>query len=284
MKIIISTKLFALLFSLALSLSTSKSMKKGPTPNDYKKKIKSMVHSTMNYTEFHSKLNSILATSDKVAFKKAIKLLVDDNKVESVTKLILVTELRPTQDEIGMNESLKYPLEDKASAEKYLKCGKDGVTVKQEIITAGGKFIIDGHHRWSQVYALNPLCKIKAIDLVNLSEPIAALKAAQLAIAVDSDKLPVSVANGVNLLDSRVKEVDVKTQIINLIKDDVLEVFNKVKGLKTKVAVADFIWGNILKMRTSNNHVEGAPNRSLMPQTNNNTVTNVMNVDKISKN
>ena len=237
----------------------------------------------MNYADFHKELNSILASSDKVAFKQAIRDLVAANKVTSTPKLIRVTDLKPTQDEIGMNESLKYPLQDKASAEKYLNCGKEGVTVVNPIITAGGKFIVDGHHRWSQVYALNPECKIKAIDLVNLSQPIAALKAAQLAIAVKADSLPVSVANGVNLLDGKVKKDDVKAEIIKLIKDDVLKVFNKVKGLKTKEAVADFIWGNILKMRTSNNHVAGAPNRSLMPQTDDKTVANVMNVDKIYK-
>ena len=283
MKLNISIQLFALLFLLALSLSTSKSMKKSPPPNDYKKKIKSMVNSTMNYADFHKELNSILASSDKVAFKQAIRDFVASNKVTSTPKLIRVTDLKPTQNQILMNESIKLPLQDEATAENYLNCGTDGVTVVNPIITAGGKFIVDGHHRWSQVYALNPECKIKAIDLVNLSEPIAALKAAQLAIAVNANSLPVSAANGVNILGNALTESEYKSQILKMMNYGVWLVFRKVKGFKTKEEVSNYIWGNILMMRTKNNHVAGAPNRSLMPQTDDKTVANVMNVDKIYK-
>lgn len=260
-------------------------MKKGLAPKD---KIKSLVKK--DYPDFIKELNSTLLTAskeDRDAFKKTINDLVTANKVNYKPVDIPVSALKPTQDEIGMNESLKYVLENKDVAKNYLTCGDKGVLVVREILTTGGKLIIDGHHRWSQVYAINPACKIKAKDLEGYKDEkdaIPALKAAQLGIAANekTDKLPSSSAKGVNLLDSKVTAATVKDEIKKIIKDDVLAVFAE-KKLDTKDKVADYIWGNIEKMRTNNNHVAGAPNRNLMPQTDAESVNKIMDISKIAK-
>ena len=81
-------------------------------------------------------------------------------KMSSSTVGIPVQQLFPTQSEIGLDNSLKFPL--KSDCSKYFT--GDTVTIVSPIITYRKTYVIDGHHRWSQLYMVNPDAKISAIN------------------------------------------------------------------------------------------------------------------------
>jgi len=215
-----------------------------------------------SYPAFVQKLGSSIQDPKFIA---AIKSLKQDNPIEFSEISPTVGNLRPTQNEIDVDKSLKFPLTNAASAAPILKGGTIKVAGKLIITAGGGKYIVDGHHRWSQVCALNPEAKIAALDLSDIKDPMAALKSTQLGIAADIGKVPVAKVEGSNLLvmgkDALVAYVE-KT-----ITPEVIEVFKKAgKGDNAK-AIGEFIWTNVEKMQQDNQPVSGAPGRGIMPQT-----------------
>jgi hypothetical protein len=199
-------------------------------------------------------------------FQTAIKSLSDQHPLNFRTVAPKVSDLKPTQNEIDVDKSLKFPLTNPESARICLKGGLIAVAGKRIITGGGGKFIIDGHHRWSQVCALNPEAKISAIDLSDIKDPMKALKATQLGIAADLGKIETQSVEGQNLL--KMSKDALISYVAKTIKvPEVLEVFKKAGKGDSPEAVGQFIWTNVDKMQKSNQPVSGAPERGLMPQT-----------------
>tara|TARA_Y100000034_G_C6859077_1_gene390764 strand:- start:289 stop:1281 length:993 start_codon:yes stop_codon:yes gene_type:complete len=126
----------------------------------------------------------------------------DDDRFGFSAGPIPVAKLKPTQNEIDINKSLAYPLV-KDPAQFIEKVSSNGpFTVVEPIVTFNGEYIIDGHHRWSTVYACNKNASIEAINLtLEGLEPLVALKAVQMAIGLDKGSIPVQKVEGTNLLD-----------------------------------------------------------------------------------
>ena len=91
----------------------------------------------------------------------------DDEKVTIEKGSATAGSLEPTQSEIGTGQSLddqminKYEALDKALAGTNL--GPDGGA---PILTFNNKYILDGHHRWSQFKATNPGGSIETANIV----------------------------------------------------------------------------------------------------------------------
>ena len=107
-------------------------------------------------------------------------------KMSSSPTAIPVTQLLPSQSEIGLDNSLSYPLKQDCS-----KLFNSPVTIVAPIVTYRKTFIIDGHHRWSQLYMINPKATVSAINF-NYSEssPYRALRNFQGAVAVANKEVP----------------------------------------------------------------------------------------------
>ena len=200
-----------------------------------------------DYTTFVQKLGQNI---NDPKFKEAIKTAADKDPIKTSDIDAPVKNLKPSQNEIDVDKSLKYPLTDTTSAESLLKGGTVAIAGKKIVTGGGGKFIVDGHHRWSQAYVINPDIKISALDISNITNPIDGLKSTQLGIAADIGKVPVASVQGSNLL--KMGEKELKAYVIKTITDEVLEVFKKYKKGDTKEAVADFIWNNVKQMQTNN--------------------------------
>jgi hypothetical protein len=198
-------------------------------------------------------------------FKEAIKSLSDKYPINFKTVNPIVGELKPTQNEIDVDKSLKFPLSSAESAEVCLKGAVIAVAGKRIITSGEGKYIIDGHHRWSQVCAINPNAKIAAIDLTDIKDPFNALKATQLGIAADLGKVPVAEVKGTNLIT--IGRDDLVAYVEKNIKPEVIEVFKKYKKGNDAKSIGEFIWTNVEKMQKDNKPVSGAPKRGIMPQT-----------------
>ena len=119
----------------------------------------------------------------------------NDEKIPVKTIPIPVKDLLPTQSQIGLKDSIgflafKNPDGAKASLGGVADFGGGMV------LTADGKYILDGHHRWSQVYMINPDASIPALDLtLNLKNGTEMLKVIQLAIAATYKKILMKSAD-----------------------------------------------------------------------------------------
>ena len=75
----------------------------------------------------------------------------EDEKVTYQTTTLPVKSLKPTQNEIGFDQSIKNILTDQYGSLKSILAGN--ANVGGPIVTYNSQYVIDGHHRWSQVYA-----------------------------------------------------------------------------------------------------------------------------------
>jgi len=199
--------------------------------------------------------------------------LPDDEK-RQVTPVSLpvayaVLELLPTQNEVDMNQSLKYPLQDPVSLDLYLK-GGDIRHPRGLIITGGdGRYVLNGHHRWSTIYTINPQARILSVDIGMGETPQEYLKATQIAVGANLGFLPVAtVTEGYNLFD--VEEGVFREYVSATINEKtetsqaVMDLFARY-GYADMTAVQDYLWGNVLQLR-ANNHPAVDVKRDYMPQ------------------
>lgn len=222
----------------------------------------------MPYSEFVVKYNEF---SNDEKLKALMKYgredgLLKDEVVKFKIRSIAVKYLIPTQNEIDIKQSLKYSL---GFPEKTEDClvGKDIKVAGKMIVSAEGKYIIDGHHRWSSVYCLNPDATVVCLDMSHPNfSPMDYLKVTQMAIAADKGRLPVNVVEGTNLLT--VEEEELKDFArVNLSVDSLQLMTRMRQQIDTEQDAVNFVWQNTVQMQQSNQPVEGAPKRSFMPQT-----------------
>jgi len=234
------------------------------------------------YEDFVAKLGSNI--SDPKIQAILMKGKEDGQPTDEVINLsdidIPVQKLQPTQNEIALDKSLIYPLTDVKSAEVCLKGGAVAIAGKR-IITANGIYIVDGHHRWSQLYAMNKDASIAATNMTSaiIKQPLDFLKVTQAAIAADLKKVPTASAKGsINLIT--ISEDQLKTFVKKTITKDVMKVFVKYGKVKVKSnkdadnlsnsnleQAANYIWSNVQSMQSTSKPVSGAPKRDSMPQT-----------------
>ena len=171
--------------------------------------------------------------------------------------------LKPTQNEIGAEESLKNILTDQyGSLDGFLK---GNASFPDPIITYNGKFVLDGHHRWSQVYAANPNAKIQAINVVGKIDPKDILKAVHTAIAVDAGETKTISANlkAGNLLEFTPDKV--KKYVADELTEKARFVWSE-NGVESDSAIANRIAFNVKTMLAKSKPEEWAPSRDSMPQ------------------
>ena len=164
--------------------------------------------------------------------------------------------LVPTQNEIGTNETLRYIIEGK----DIDVCFEKSTIVKKPIVTFQGTFIVDGHHRWSQIFVTNPDANIVCIDITGNLSPLSMLKAVQCTIGSNTGKLIRKNIQGQNLYD--VSEKEISEYLEKNLSESVLENLemyyeNPIESL-TK---------NVIQMQRNNTPILNAPDRGEMPQT-----------------
>lgn len=178
------------------------------------------------------------------------------------------TDLIPTQNNISLSKSLKMIKDDVNWSLKIINTPKQAF--KDPTIIYAGKYIIDGHHRWSKAYALNGgECEIAVINFPAIEGVTVAdmLKATQLAIITTNPDAPL--INGVgddNMLSSSKEEVEKYVEPI--ISEEVVNALVEKGRGSNKEEVVDKIGDNIVNgMQKTSQPVSGASDREYMPQT-----------------
>ena len=193
----------------------------------------------------------------------------NDDKLPYTQTSVKVGGLIPTQNEIDFNKSVLHILDDQFGSLSSILNGK--ANVGNPIVTYNGKWIIDGHHRWSQVLAANPNAKMDALDIKGNLPPEDILKAVHGAIAATTDKVPsASVGEGsMNVLSA--SDDAVRANLEKLINDpsnfpSKAEALWREKGFDSKEKIVNYIANNLKSIRQQG-HIQKAPGRISMPQT-----------------
>lgn len=227
---------------------------------------------TLSTKELYDELISMLKGKDYDDSVEMIDDLIKDPKLKTVLGLgfggdladthlkltekdIPVRALMPSQSEIGFDETLKYIKQGKGID----TCFEKSVVIKRPVVTFNGTFIIDGHHRWSQIYVTNPKAMMKCIDVSGALSPIQMLKAMQATIGSNIGDLNLKKAQGKNLLKSSKGEIEKYFKDISetAVKDLSKHYKNPVENLVD----------NALSLANNNPPLLNAPDRDKMPQT-----------------
>ena len=224
----------------------------------------------------------------------------DDDKFTVTSVTVTCRDLQPTQNEVVMSKSLEFPLTHPSDFIKYrastgpFKVGPPG---NDAIIVFGGKYVIDGHHRWSALYCCNPDAQLYAFNISKASEKDATdvLKAAQAAIMAKLGAVPANKGGGRNLFQTTVNEV--KKYIASIISNNEklikiytqylkeqgapagVNEFKQMAGALGKAGVfssssnavvdglTSIIWPNIEVLKSESPPISRATPRPAMPQT-----------------
>lgn len=251
--------------------------------------------SKLDYASFISKLGEL---SNDPKLKAAIDSgLVDDNNVDdkfefSVPTPIAVRGCKPTQNEVVMSKSLGFPLalSPKEQVDEMLKSNKnspytmvkDGNPIYIVVFNSGGvNYVIDGHHRWSQVYACNPDAYLVSLVMTskNVNDAKDVLKAVQLSIlkvvqdtaSPENVVLPKAEGTGGKANENlfTCPEDVLKQYVIDNSKETFLTSAKESGHIKEadKSLAVEYIWNNVKDLRENSQPVKDDPNRELMPQT-----------------
>lgn len=169
-------------------------------------------------------------------------------------------KLRPTQSEIGLDNSLKFPL--KSDCSKYFQ---DPVTIVAPIITYNNNYVIDGHHRWSQINVINPEAQVAAIDFGYNLRPGEVLRTFQGAVAIANKDVPSQVSRVNNIYD--MSESEIRKYIEDNIQPICTESLIKVGVADDEEGVINYILKNCIALQHNNRPDSNAPEREYMPQT-----------------
>ena len=203
-----------------------------------------------------------------------------------------VGKLLPSQNEISLSSSLAFPLTDPDSLRTAFNGGNVSVAGRQILTSADGQYIVDGHHRWSQLFLINPYANIGAADIGYVPNPKQALAQTQVALAAQTGWLEETTAGNDNLFT--LDEASFNTQVAAIIdngvkagqptKPAVFAVFTEFLDLdgqtdeQKMVSIQNYLWSNVILMRNQNFYITGAPVRDVMPQTSRSTFTPVLDL------
>ena len=183
-----------------------------------------------------------------------------------------VKKLLPTQSEICLDSSVKVPLKYPELIKNFY--AKGPITLFTPLVTFNGNYVIDGHHRWSQLFMFNPTAKMNCWDYSADISPIQMLKITQGAIAAyiakqsgDEDKeIPVSHGQGINIYKATDK--DIKDYIDEKMGDEAQsEILKYNPNLKSREDILSFLTDNALEIAADHPSIANAPDRDLMPKT-----------------
>jgi hypothetical protein len=138
-----------------------------------------------------------------------------DEKIGFSSDTPACTKMYPTQAEIGFSNSLddlvfdKYNQIDNAFSSPAVMASPDGA-IPVLCASIGGKiYILDGHHRWSLCFMINPEATMKCdiMEAPSGMDEEGALKVMQTAIAAKAGKVATKPFDGKDLMATSTNEV-----------------------------------------------------------------------------
>jgi len=205
----------------------------------------------------------------------------NDDKLPYSKTSIKANKLTPTQKEIGFDQSVMGVITDKFDSLQGIIKGNPDLG-PNPIIIYDGKWIIDGHHRWSSAFAVNPQASLEVYNIAKKPgfEPDDILKAVHTSIAVDRGKVPSSDPEGENILTSLNLD-DVKEKVKNL-TSKARDIWYKNFDYDNDDQIANHLYKN-LSILVKRGYMSGGPGRKDMPQTDADKTPSKTKLDPLAK-
>jgi len=196
---------------------------------------------------------------DKIAASGQTDGQPQDEKISVTSGAVKASNLTATQAEIGFGNSLADQVQNKYDATKTA-LGLNGSPIVMSsksgpvpILVYNGKYILDGHHRWSQIMMVNPDgdVKVDSIQGPGIENEEEALKAMQFAIAATADKVVTKPFEGENLMSASPDQV--AQFVMKNVTDEVLQLLfaaGKIDKADKSLA-ANYIAGNLPVIKKS---------------------------------
>ena len=214
-----------------------------------------------------------------------------DDAVSIKPVTVKCSDLRPTQSEVVFSKSIPFALQRPKIFMQYFKSDgpfKVGPPGNDAIVVLNGKYVLDGHHRWSSLYCVNPNAEMYAFNIQLPVSPINALKLMQASIKAYAGQVPSNKGGGVNLF--AIDEGTLKQQVYNLITPQIANQYiqlglvgqagnlggagREVEGGREDKRIQEvasrllqIYTKNVGTMQSRNKPVGGASSREAMPQT-----------------
>ena len=205
----------------------------------------------------------------------------NDDKLPYSETSIKANKLTPTQKEIGFDQSIEGVLTDKFDSLQGIIDGNPDLG-PNPIITYDGKWIIDGHHRWSSAFAVNPQASLEVYNITKKPgfEPEDILKAVHTSIAVDRGKVPSSNPEGDNILTSLSLD-DIKEKVKKL-TPKTRDIWYKNFDYDNDDQIANHLYKNLSTL-VARGYMVGGPGRKDMPQTDADDTPSKTKLDPLEK-
>ena len=182
-----------------------------------------------------------------------------DEQAKVAPATVKCSDLVATQAEIGFGNSLADQVQNKYDATKTA-LGLNGTPIVMSsasgpvpILVYNGKFILGGHHRWSQIMMVNPSGVVKVDNLTGpaIDDEEEALKVMQFAIAATADKVVTKPFKGENLMQATPEQV--YNFVLKNVTDEVLQLLVQAKKIAKpdKTLAAKYIAGNLPVIKKS---------------------------------
>lgn len=216
-----------------------------------------------SYPDYVEKLNEMVKDpKSKALIDDAFGGDLGDMKLKMTIQDISAAALMPTQNEIDVSKSLSYAMKPNADCSAMFK---EPITLKIPLVTYNGTFIIDGHHRWSQIACYNPEGRMKCMNFQGNASPIQILKAVQGCIAAAEGEVPSNKVTGTNIYDMSRK--DAERFFEENLTDAVYENLSKYIECQDRNDLVSILVDNVMTLQTDHPLMKYAPERGVMPQT-----------------
>jgi hypothetical protein len=238
-------------------------------PTDQKSDIKVKDMLSLPYEEFVKKLKENAKDPKVQAFLNLGKK--DGVPSDEVIKVnenasFPCNQLLPTQSQIGLADSLGWLAKNNPKGADKLIKGDTSTFNENRVLTANGKYILDGHHRWSQVTLFNPEANIPCIDLTipGLND-IQLLRVIQMAIAATYKDIYMKKADAETDIfsDEKMSEEKIREKLPQLMGEEMMGVCKKAWGCDEK-EVIEKMTKNAMFIKSKK--PANAPEREFMPQ------------------
>ena len=190
----------------------------------------------------HKDMHDYIETLNNMLDDPKAKLLLEDGfggdlgdtTLKYSIEEIPVRNLRPTQSEIDVDKSIKYSFTKPETVDMIMANNSKCVEINNSpIVTFRKNYVIDGHHRWSQVYSINPNATVTCFNYDGDISPIQMIKAVQGAIAAvkaengDGENIPSKIVEGKNIFDKEWNKKHIYKYIYDNITDKFIEQYIK---------------------------------------------------------
>lgn len=229
--------------------------------------------------DFYDELIYTIMTNTYSRSVKFIKNIIKDPKLKFIlslgfggnfsnyklsinTEILKAKDLIPTQNELSINETLDFVIGNCKvfNPDDIDICFNHNAIIRKPILVYNHKYIIDGHHRWGQIFIVNPEASVQVVNISGNINLITLLKAIQCTIGSNLGKLNLKSLKGVNLYTE--PDASIHKRIIQFITDKSLETLSRF--FKNPITT---ILQNTLLLKQYRGKIDYDIKRLSMPQT-----------------